>query len=499
MALIELSRAIAADPAAGRRWAAEPLPLTDRLTALLAAQFRGLPGASREALLVAAVADSADGPTAEAGGGAARPGGVAGMAGAAGAAVLPGLPGLSAGALAPAETAGLIRAAAGRGPQFTHPLVRSAVYHAVPFADRAAAHLRVAGALRDQPDRYAWHLAAAALEPDERTAALLEETAAVAQRRGGAAAAARALERAAQLSPAEPDRARRLLAAAGLARQAGQADWVRELCTGVLTLTADPGLRLAARLSIGWALVWSDQHAGALAALLSVASDAAGPWPEAAADALVLAATVAYQTGGPADRQAVLSAMDRILVPAGQAAPAVPGLPRRAPPVDPRLRLAGRAAGRDTAAAARDRRRGGARSFPGRRGRLAARRDRAGGPPAPRGDQQTACARGPQRERRGAVRPAVGLYRQRPLGRGAGRRPRGRRRGGGLQDGVGRGVGRPGHRDGADPARRPRRGAAAAGPGRGDRRRGRIPCLYGQDPARGGPVGPGAGPLRRCV
>src|SRR5690348_2497465 len=201
LALIELSRAIAADPAAGRRWAAEPLPLTDRLTALLAAQFRGLPGASREALLVAAVADSADGP---------GTGAVAGPGAGASAA------GLSAGVLAPAETAGLIRAAAGRGPQFTHPLVRSAVYHAVPFADRAAAHLRVAGVRRDQPDRYAWHLAAAALEPDERTAALLEETAAVAQRRGGAAAAARTLERAAQLSPAEPDRARRLLAAAGL-------------------------------------------------------------------------------------------------------------------------------------------------------------------------------------------------------------------------------------------------------------------------------------------
>ena len=316
MALIELSRAIAADPAAGRRWAAEPLPLTDRLTALLAAQFRGLPGASREALLVAAVADSADGPAAEAGAGAgtgvARPGGVAG------AAVLPGLPGLSVGVLAPAETAGLIRTAAGRGPQFTHPLVRSAVYHAVPFADRAAAHLRVAAVLRDQPDRYAWHLAAAALEPDERTAALLEQSAAVAQRRGGAAAAARALERAAQLSPAEPDRARRLLAAAGLARQAGQADWVRELCTEVLTLTADPGLRLAARLSAGWALVWSDQHADALATLLSVAADAADRWREAAADALVLAATVAYQTGGPADRRAVIAAMEQVLVRAGE-------------------------------------------------------------------------------------------------------------------------------------------------------------------------------------
>ena len=71
----------------------------------------------------------------------------------------------------------------------------------MPFAERAAAHLQVADALRDQPDRYAWHLAAAALEPDEHVASLLEDSAAQAQRRGGAAAAARALERAAELSP----------------------------------------------------------------------------------------------------------------------------------------------------------------------------------------------------------------------------------------------------------------------------------------------------------
>jgi hypothetical protein len=115
------------------------------------------------------------------------------------------------------------------GPRFTHPLVRAAVYHAVPFAERAAAHLMIADALRDQPDRYAWHLAAAALEPDEHVASLLEGSAARAQRRGGAAAAARALERAAELSPGERDKARRLLAAADLALPAGQADWVREL------------------------------------------------------------------------------------------------------------------------------------------------------------------------------------------------------------------------------------------------------------------------------
>ena len=181
MALIELSRIIAADPAAGRRWAAEPLPPTDRLAAIIAAQYGALPRATRDALLLAAVADSPD------------------MTAAA-------VPGLTAAALAPAETAGLVRVDRS-GPQFTHPLVRAAIYHAVPFAERAAAHLKIADSLRDQPDRYAWHQAAAALEPDEHVASLLEETAAQAQRRGGAAAAARALERAAELSPSERDQA----------------------------------------------------------------------------------------------------------------------------------------------------------------------------------------------------------------------------------------------------------------------------------------------------
>jgi len=58
MALIELSKVIAADPAAGRTWAAEPLPLTDRLTAIMAAQFADLPGSAQAAVLLAAVADS---------------------------------------------------------------------------------------------------------------------------------------------------------------------------------------------------------------------------------------------------------------------------------------------------------------------------------------------------------------------------------------------------------------------------------------------------------
>ena len=60
MALIELATVIADDPAASRRWAAEPLPPGDRLTAVLTSRFAALPEPARAALLLAAVADGPD-------------------------------------------------------------------------------------------------------------------------------------------------------------------------------------------------------------------------------------------------------------------------------------------------------------------------------------------------------------------------------------------------------------------------------------------------------
>jgi hypothetical protein len=60
MALIELARVVADDPAASRRWAAEPLPLTDRLRAVIASRFAALPERARAALVLAAVADGPD-------------------------------------------------------------------------------------------------------------------------------------------------------------------------------------------------------------------------------------------------------------------------------------------------------------------------------------------------------------------------------------------------------------------------------------------------------
>jgi DNA-binding CsgD family transcriptional regulator len=302
MALIELAKVIAEDPAASRRWAAEPLPLTDRLSAVLAARFAGLPGQTQAALLLAAVADGPDLRAAASQGA-----------------------GPDARALAPAEQLGLVRVDR-TGLQFSHPLVRSAIYHSAPFARRAAAHRELAEALHDQPDRRAWHLAAAALDPDEQVASLLEATATQAQQRGGAAAAALAMERAAELSPGPEDQARRLVAAASAAVSTGQGGWVQELATRALAVTADPELRLTARHAAAWALAWSGRRTTALSALLSVAEEASRDLPALAWDALGSAATVAYQSGMPASRQAVsrtLGLLDRQGPPSPGRAPGI--------------------------------------------------------------------------------------------------------------------------------------------------------------------------------
>jgi DNA-binding CsgD family transcriptional regulator len=286
MALIELTKVIADDPAATRRWAVEPLPPTERLTAVLTSRFAALPEQTQAALLLAAVADSPDQSAAASHGA-----------------------GPDARALVPAEQLGLIKVDR-TGLRFYHPLVRSAIYHSAPFARRAAAHRELANALRDQPDRRAWHLAAAALQPDEDVAALLEATAAQAQHRGGAAAAALAMERAAELSPDPEDQARRLVAAATAAVPTGQGDWVQDLAARALAVTADPELRLTARHDAGWALAWSGRRTAALSALISVAEEASRDQPDLAWDALGSAATVAYQSGTPASRQAVSRTLD---------------------------------------------------------------------------------------------------------------------------------------------------------------------------------------------
>ena len=149
--------------------------------------------------------------------------------------------GLDEDALDQAERTGLILVSGGL-VTFDHPLVRAAVYRGATFAQRQAAHRALADSLRaEEPDRAAWHSAAAATGPDEPAAAGLEHAGQQAERRGGHGAASVAYQQAAGLSPLHQDRARRYAAAGVAAWRAGQLERARSLLAEADAYPAGPG------------------------------------------------------------------------------------------------------------------------------------------------------------------------------------------------------------------------------------------------------------------
>ncbi|MFG1997431.1 AAA family ATPase [Actinoplanes sp. NPDC048988] len=172
------------------------VPLSERLQKVFALRVAGLPDATRLLLLLATFEGSGD------------------------VGVLRGLTDLTD--LAPAERAGLVRVDDCTGVLvFRHPLIQSAIVATSTHEERRGAHLAIASGLTSDPERRAWHLAAATAGPDESVAAQLEEASRRVLQRGDVLAAIAALVRAAELSATTENRARRLAEAAYMGAEAG--------------------------------------------------------------------------------------------------------------------------------------------------------------------------------------------------------------------------------------------------------------------------------------
>jgi DNA-binding CsgD family transcriptional regulator len=147
--------------------------------------------------------------------------------------------------------------------QFTHPLLRSALYAEMTLNERREVHQRLAADAGDIEER-AWHLALGADRPSEQIAATLECAAAHAASRGAPEAAAPLAEQATRLTPASrSDAAReRTVRAADYHFCAGQMARSQELIESALSAcpAGPPRARLLLRLATvhyhqnGWPL-----------------------------------------------------------------------------------------------------------------------------------------------------------------------------------------------------------------------------------------------------
>jgi DNA-binding CsgD family transcriptional regulator len=252
LALLELPGALRAAQLSGEEPIVGPLPTGRGVERAFRRRIQALPSDVQRALLVCAASDTGD---------------VRVVTPAASALGVP------ESAFDEADSAGLLTVEED-GLAFRHPLIRSAAYHGASSAERRQVHRALASVLTgaDVADRRAWHLASAALGPDEAVAAALEQAAASSRRRGGLAAEARLLEHAAKLSPDDRLRARRLLGAGRAAWLAGRSGHALALLDESLILEADERRRGEIQLLRAYLLDWRADARAAHELYLSEAS-----------------------------------------------------------------------------------------------------------------------------------------------------------------------------------------------------------------------------------
>jgi DNA-binding CsgD family transcriptional regulator/tetratricopeptide (TPR) repeat protein len=280
LALVELPSALSAAQLAGREPLPDALPLTENVQRAFLERVRRLPEPTQRLLLVAAADDTG------------RAAIVLRAAEALGA---------DAAALESAEELGLVSVRASR-LEFRHPLVRSAVYARASAPKRRAAHRTLAESLAEagEDDRGTWHVAAAALGPDEQIARRLEEAAGRVSGRGGYEAASRAWERAAALSADDAARGRRLVEAARAALFPGPNDRALELGERALRHVYQPLLRAEIARVLGIGKIMRDSPLEGQRILVDAARDILPASPGKALQLLALTINASTERGDAA-------------------------------------------------------------------------------------------------------------------------------------------------------------------------------------------------------
>jgi hypothetical protein len=206
LALLELPRSWGDGPLTDDH----PPALSSRLEQAFAGRVAGLPAATQDALLIAAIGSSSERQEVLA------------------ALLAFGTPGPPGPVFEPAALAGLVTEDSS-SVRFRHPLVRSGVLQREPLARRHAAHRALAEVLTADRYRRTWHRAWSMTGPDDETADELAATVPDSLDRGAVMSAVSSLERSAQLTSRARQRGRRLLQAAEHAFGVGRADVVARI------------------------------------------------------------------------------------------------------------------------------------------------------------------------------------------------------------------------------------------------------------------------------
>jgi DNA-binding NarL/FixJ family response regulator len=279
LALVELGTQYTADQLSGRAVQPEPLPLGQRLQEHFLRQIRSLPPDAQAFALLAA---------ADPGGDRARLWRAADQAG-----IDPDA--------ASAETTGAgVLEFPGNSVRFRHPLLRSAVYHGANAVDRRQAHRALSE--ESHPDLRVWHLAAAAITPDEGLAAELQRTAERAGTRGGYAARAALLRRSADLTPDDARHAEREVALAEARLMAGDPVGAQKILDGALPRLTSATARCQAQRLEG-AIRFAQGNAGESARILASAAQALVDDDRMARDTMLLALQAAIWAGPAQTRE----------------------------------------------------------------------------------------------------------------------------------------------------------------------------------------------------